>query len=330
MTDKLLTVSPSPHVHSEFSTERIMYDVAIALIPAFLVSIVFFGVGAIKVTLVAIVCCILFEYLIQKFVLKVPVTVCDGSAIVSGILLAFNVPSSIPVWMLAIGAFVTIAVAKMSFGGLGKNPFNPALVGRVFLLICFPVHMTSWPVPRLWDFSFTDAVTGATALGKLKEGVMMGHAVPELMQKIPGYMDLFIGQINGCIGEISVLALVLGAAYLLIRKVITLYIPMSYIFTVFIFTGILWLVNEQRFADPLFHILSGGLMLGAWFMATDMVTSPMSKYGMIIFGVGCGVLTVFIRLFGAYPEGVSFAILIMNATVPLINKMFRPKRFGGR
>ncbi len=330
MTDKLLTVSPSPHVHSEFSTERIMYDVAIALIPAFLVSIVFFGVGAIKVTLVAIVCCILFEYLIQKFVLKVPVTVCDGSAIVSGILLAFNVPSSIPVWMLAIGAFVTIAVAKMSFGGLGKNPFNPALVGRVFLLICFPVHMTSWPVPRLWDFSFTDAVTGATALGKLKEGVMMGHAVPELMQKIPGYMDLFIGQINGCIGEISVLALVLGAAYLLIRKVITLYIPMSYIFTVFIFTGILWLVNDQRFADPLFHILSGGLMLGAWFMATDMVTSPMSKYGMIIFGVGCGVLTVFIRLFGAYPEGVSFAILIMNATVPLINKMFRPKRFGGR
>ncbi|MCK5073977.1 MAG: RnfABCDGE type electron transport complex subunit D [Bacteriovoracaceae bacterium] len=325
-----MTVSPSPHVHSEFSTERIMYDVAIALIPAFLVSIVFFGVGAIKVTLVAIVCCILFEYLIQKFVLKVPVTVCDGSAIVSGILLAFNVPSSIPVWMLAIGAFVTIAVAKMSFGGLGKNPFNPALVGRVFLLICFPVHMTSWPVPRLWDFSFTDAVTGATALGKLKEGVMMGHAVPELMQKIPGYMDLFIGQINGCIGEISVLALVLGAAYLLIRKVITLYIPMSYIFTVFIFTGILWLVNDQRFADPLFHILSGGLMLGAWFMATDMVTSPMSKYGMIIFGVGCGVLTVFIRLFGAYPEGVSFAILIMNATVPLINKMFRPKRFGGR
>ncbi|OFZ27902.1 MAG: Na+-transporting NADH:ubiquinone oxidoreductase subunit D [Bdellovibrionales bacterium RIFOXYB1_FULL_37_110] len=324
----MLTVSPSPHVHGDFSTQRIMLDVAIALMPAFLVSILYFGMGAIKVTFIAVVACMLFEYLIQKFLLKVPVTVTDGSALVSGILLAFNVPSSIPTWMVVLGALVTIGVAKMSFGGLGKNPFNPALVGRVFLLISFPVDMTNWPRPRLMDFSFADAVSGATALGKLKEGLMMGETVDKLMVDIPGYLDLFIGNVNGSLGEMSAMALLIGAVYLLMRRVISLYIPLSFILSVVILTGIFWLYNPSRYADPLFHILSGGLMLGAWFMATDMVTSPMSKMGMMIFGIGCGLITVLIRLFGAYPEGVSFAILIMNAVVPLINRSCKPKRFG--
>jgi len=328
VTTKMLTVSPSPHVHGDFSTQRIMLDVAIALMPAFLVSILYFGMGAIKVTFIAVVACMLFEYLIQKFLLKVPVTVTDGSALVSGILLAFNVPSSIPTWMVVLGALVTIGVAKMSFGGLGKNPFNPALVGRVFLLISFPVDMTNWPRPRLMDFSFADAVSGATALGKLKEGLMMGETVDKLMVDIPGYLDLFIGNVNGSLGEMSAMALLIGAVYLLMRRVISLYIPLSFILSVVILTGIFWLYNPSRYADPLFHILSGGLMLGAWFMATDMVTSPMSKMGMMIFGIGCGLITVLIRLFGAYPEGVSFAILIMNAVVPLINRSCKPKRFG--
>ena len=328
MTTKLLTVSPSPHVHGDFSTQRIMLDVAIALMPALLVSILYFGVGALKVVFVAVVACVLFEYLIQKYLLKVPVTITDGSALVSGLLLAFNVPSSIPTWMLILGALVTIGIAKMSFGGLGKNPFNPALVGRVFLLISFPVDMTNWPKPRLLDFSFADAVSGATALGKLKEGVMMGETVDKLMIDIPSYLDLFVGNVNGSLGEMSAAALLLGAVYLLARRVISFQIPMSFILSVILLTGIFWFYDPSRYADPLFHILSGGLMLGAWFMATDMVTSPMSKKGMIIFGIGCGLLTVLIRLFGAYPEGVSFAILIMNAVVPLINRSCTPKRFG--
>ena len=296
--------------------------------PALLVSILYFGVGALKVVFVAVVACVLFEYLIQKYLLKVPVTITDGSALVSGLLLAFNVPSSIPTWMLILGALVTIGIAKMSFGGLGKNPFNPALVGRVFLLISFPVDMTNWPKPRLLDFSFADAVSGATALGKLKEGVMMGETVDKLMIDIPSYLDLFVGNVNGSLGEMSAAALLLGAVYLLARRVISFQIPMSFILSVILLTGIFWFYDPSRYADPLFHILSGGLMLGAWFMATDMVTSPMSKKGMIIFGIGCGLLTVLIRLFGAYPEGVSFAILIMNAVVPLINRSCTPKRFG--
>jgi len=307
-----------------------MLDVIIALIPALIVSLIFFGLWALKVTLIAVLSCVLFEYLIQKFLFKGVSTVRDGSAALSGLLLAFNVPSSLPVWMIIIGSFVTIAVAKMSFGGLGKNPFNPALVGRVFLLICFPVQMTNWPLPRVFNFSFSDAATGATALGKLKEGILLGNTVPELMKEIPSYLNLFLGNINGSLGEISALALLLGAAYLLLKKIISFHIPLSYILTVVIFSGILWLSNGDRFADPLFHLLSGGLILGAFYMATDMVTSPMTPKGMIIFGFGCGILTVLIRSFGAYPEGVSFAILIMNATVPLINNFCKPKRFGDK
>lgn len=328
MTSKILTISPSPHVYDNVDTKKLMYGVIIALIPALIVSIIFFGLGAIRVTLTAVVCCLIFEYLIQKFIFKGDTTINDGSAVVSGVLLAFNLPSSIPCWMVITGSLVTIGIAKMSFGGLGKNPFNPALVGRVFLLISFPVQMTSWPIPEVLHFSFADAVTGATVLGTLKEGIMQGHSVPDLMGRIPNYLDLSIGNLGGSLGEVSAFAIILGGIYMLIRKIITWHIPISFIGTVFIFTGILWLINDSRFIDPIFHLTSGGVMLGAIFMATDMVTSPMSKSGMLVFGFGCGILTTVIRLFGAYPEGVSFAILIMNACVPLIDRVFKPKRFG--
>ena len=327
MDSQLLTLSPSPHYQSDSDIKKIMYGVVIAMLPALLVSIIFFGVGAIKVTLVAIASCMLFEYLIQKFLLKVPPTINDGSAIITGILLAFNVPSSLPIWMIVVGSLVAIGIGKMSFGGLGNNPFNPALVGRVFLLISFPVDMTNWPKPQLFNTAF-DGTTGATALGIIKEGLKNGEFLSELMAKIPSYTNLFLGEMGGSLGEVSALALVLGGIYMLFKKIITWHIPVSYLMTVTIFTGILWMYDGNHYADPLFHLLSGGLMLGAFFMATDMVTSPMSYKGMIIFGIGCGIITVLIRLFGAYPEGVSFAILIMNAFVPLINIACKPKVFG--
>lgn len=328
MTAKLLNISQSPHIKADDTTPKIMYTVALALVPALLVSFMYFGLGAIKVTLVAIVSCILFEYLIQKFILKGPITINDGSALVSGLLLAFNVPSNLPCWIIIVGSLVTIGIAKMTFGGLGKNPFNPALVGRVFLLISFPVQMTSWPKPVLWNFTSLDVVTGATALGTIKEGLRQGQLFENLLQQVPTYYDMFLGNLGGSLGEVSALALIIGGVFMLIRKVITWHIPVMFILTTFVFTGIFWLCDSQHYADPVFHLFTGGLILGAVFMATDMVTSPMSKLGMIVFGVGCGLLTAIIRLFGAYPEGVSFAILIMNACVPLINIILKPKRFG--
>lgn len=322
----LLTLSGSPHLQTDRTVRAIMFDVVIAMIPALLVSIWFFGLGAIKVTVVAVVACILFEWLITKYLLKAKSTITDGSAIVTGILLAFNLPSNLPVWMIVVGALVSIGVAKMSFGGLGKNPFNPALVGRVFLLISFPVDMTSWPVPRYEGYlslgGMTDAITGPTPLGLLKSMDQVD------MAKLPNHIDMLMGNMGGCVGEISAAALLLGALYMLFRKVISWHIPVSYLFGVVLFTGILWLIDPTQNADPLWHIMAGGIMLGAFFMATDMVTSPMSAKGMLIFGVGCGLLTILIRVFGAYPEGVSFAILIMNAFVPLINRSMKPKRFG--
>lgn len=319
----LFTLSGSPHIQTDRSVRGIMFDVVIAMVPALLVSLWFFGLGALKVTLVAVIACLVFEWLITKYLLKAKSTVSDGSAIVTGILLAFNLPSNLPSWMIVIGALVSIGIAKMSFGGLGKNPFNPALVGRVFLLISFPVDMTSWPVPRFDGYlslgGITDAITGPTPLGLLKAGNI---------SELPGYVDVLIGNMGGCIGEVSAAALLLGAVYMLFRKVITWHIPVSYLGAVVLFTGILWLVNPEIYVDPLFHLMTGGIMLGAFYMATDMVTSPMSKKGMLIFGFGCGILTILIRVFGAYPEGVSFAILIMNAFVPLINKYMKPKRFG--
>ena len=302
--------------------------VVIALAPALAASIWYFGLGAIIVTLVSVVSCVAVEYLIQKFILKTKPSVSDGSAIVTGLLLAFNVPSNLPVHIIIIGAIVSIGIAKMTFGGLGNNPFNPALVGRVFLLISFPVQMTSWPVPSGFNTSYTDAVTGATPLAIMSEGIRNGEAVSTLMEQIPSHMQLFYGYMGGSMGEIAALALILGGLYMIWRKIITWHIPVTILLTVAVFTGILWAADPMKYPDPLFHLLTGGLMLGAIFMATDYVTSPMTAKGKVIYGIGIGVITVLIRNWGAYPEGVSFAILIMNAFVPLLNMYIKPKRFG--
>jgi electron transport complex protein RnfD len=326
--NRLLQVSGSPHVHGTETVKKIMWSVVIALLPALAVSVFYFGLPVLILTLVSIATCLLTEYLIQRFMLKGNVSITDGSAVITGMLLAFNVPANLPVWILMIGAFVAIAIAKMPFGGLGKNPFNPALVGRVFLLISFPVQMTTWPKPTpIWNLG-ADVITGPTPLGILKEGVKNGQAVGDLMTEMPSYVDLLFGQMGGSFGEVSAIALLIGAIFLLIRKVITWEIPVSFLLTAFLFSGIFYLVDPSTYANPCFHLVTGGLMLGACFMATDMVTSPTSRWGMIVFGVGCGLLTIIIRLFGAYPEGVSFAILIMNAFVPLINKGFKPRTYA--
>ncbi len=326
--DKLIRVSASPHVHGEESVPKLMYGVVISLVPAFALSVVYFGLGAILVTATAILSCMLFEYLIQRYLMKVTPTITDGSAVVTGLLLAFCLPANIPLWLVALGSLVAIGVGKMSFGGLGNNPFNPALVGRVFLFISFPVKLTSWPLPMGFNTSLTDAATGATPLGVIKEGLMNNESVPKLMDQIPSHLQLFYGTMNGSMGEVAAAALLLGFLYLLYKKIITWHIPVSILATVFVFTGILWLVNPESNADPLFHLLTGGVMLGAIYMATDYVTSPMTRAGMVIYGIGIGVITVLIRRFGAYPEGVQFAILIMNAFVPIINVYIKPKRFG--
>jgi electron transport complex protein RnfD len=308
-----------------------------ALIPALLVAIAYFGISALIISAISVLSCVLFQWLVEKYILKVSSTICDGSAVVTGLLLAFNVPATIDMmWIVVIGALVAIGVGKMAFGGLGKNPFNPALVGRVFLLISFPVQMTTWPDVSKVSFFGLDTVTGPTPLGLLK-----GRGA-EALDQMPQAWDMFIGHIGGSFGEVSALAILLGAAYLCWKKIITWHIPVTFIGTAFIFSAILWLVNPVHvgvdptdgmtkllgFIDPLTTILTGGIMLGACFMATDMVTSPMAKSGQIIFGVGCGLLTVIIRTWGAYPEGVSFAILLMNSVTPLINRCCKPKRFA--
>ena len=292
-----------------------MYNVLIALIPAFLVSLYFFGVGALIVTLTSVVACVLFEYLIQKFILKVKPTVSDGSAILTGVLLAFNVPANLPVWIILIGALVAIGIGKMSFGGLGNNIFNPALVGRVFLLISFPVQMTTWPKPDVLTTQYLDAETAATPLGLLKQGLPIEATTT----------DMLLGNVGGSLGEIGAIALLIGFAYMLITKVITWHIPVSILATAFIFS---WLTNGFEATEALQQLLLGGMLLGAIFMATDYVTSPMTHKGMVIYGICIGLLTIIIRRWGAYPEGMSFAILIMNAVTPLINKYVKPKRFG--
>lgn len=313
-----LIISPAPHIHSSDSISKSMYGVIIALIPAYLVALYYFGLGALIVSIMAVLSCVLFEYIIQRFLLKGASTITDGSAILTGLLLSFNLPSNIPVWIVIIGSLVAIGIGKMSFGGLGNNPFNPALVGRIFLLISFPVQMTSWPRPIPFNTQYLDAETGATPLAMIK-----GH-----FGQLPDTLDLLIGNIGGSLGEVSAIALLVGLVYLLIRKIITWHIPVSIIATVFVFTGILYLVKPEVYASPLIHLLTGGLLLGAIFMATDYVTSPMTGLGMIIYGIGIGVITVVIRVFGSYPEGMSFAILIMNAFTPLINIYIKPKRFG--
>jgi Na+-translocating ferredoxin:NAD+ oxidoreductase subunit D len=327
----MFTISGSPHVHGDENVKKIMYTVVYAMVPAILVSIYFFGLDAARVLLISVMACLFFEWAIQKYLIKGPVTINDGSAVVAGILLAFNIPANIPSWIIIIGALVTIGVAKMSFGGLGKNPFNPALVGRVFMLISFPVQMTSWPVPKaLFSSQVTDAITGPTALGILKEGVGAGKTIEQIMAdpNMPAYIDRLTGNMTGSLGEMSALALILGGIFMVIRKVIDWQLPVSIIATVFAIAGVFHLIDPTHYIDPTFHLFTGGLMLGAIYMATDMVSSPMNMSGKVFYGVGIGLITIIIRLWGAYPEGISFAILIMNAFTPLINSAFKPKRFG--
>ncbi|WP_068471525.1 RnfABCDGE type electron transport complex subunit D [Saccharicrinis aurantiacus] len=322
------TVSPSPHIHSGDSVKKNMYGVIIALLPTLAISIYNFGLGALVVTATAIAACLLFEHLIQKFLLKQETTIWDGSAIITGMLLAFNIPSNLPIWIIVIGALVAIGIGKMSFGGLGNNPFNPALVGRVFLLISFPVQMTSWPTIKNTFLSYTDVQTGATPLSVMKEALANGELPTDVLGQIPSYRDMFLGLQGGSAGEMAGIAILIGLAFMLFRKIITWHIPVAVLGSVFAFAGILHWIDPMMYAPPMFHILSGGLFLGAVFMATDYASSPMSNKGGIIFGIGIGVITVAIRVFGAYPEGISFAILIMNAFVPLIDKYIKPKRFG--
>ena len=317
--DKLL-VSPSPHLHTKTSTKSLMRDVVIALIPAVIVSFLFYGWSSMLLMAVSIASCLLVELFITRFLLKKPSTIADCSALVTGILLALNLPATTPWWVVFIGAVVAIGVAKMTFGGLGQNLFNPALVGRVFLLISFPTYMTNWEKPNGFIGNF-DAFTGATPLGIAKEG---GVAAIESMD----YMDMLFCNIGGSAGELSALALIAGFIYLLARRVIRPYITLSILATVAVFSGIFWAINPAEFTDPLFNLLTGGLLLGSIFMATDYVTSPMSNMGGVVFGIGIGVITMLIRYFGAYPEGVSFAILIMNSVVPLLNKWFHTKKYG--
>ena len=328
MSTQFLTVSPSPHIHSEDSVQKLMYGVIIAMVPALAISFFVFGIGAIFVTLLSVVSCVVVEFALTKYLLKKEPTIMDGSAIITGILLAFNVPSSLPWWAIIIGSIVAIGIGKTAFGGLGNNPFNPALVGRVFLLISFPVQMTSWPVPFESRLQFLDATTGATPLAIIKEGIDAGIPVSQLMSEIPSYLNMMLGGLGGSLGEISAIGLIIGFIYMLWKKIITWHTPIAMLATIVVFTGILWMINPDRFIDPVFHLLTGGIMLGAFFMATDYVTSPMTAKGMLIYGAGIGFLTVVIRTFGAYPEGVSFAILIMNGFVPLMNKYIKPKRFG--
>jgi electron transport complex protein RnfD len=326
MTEKALTVSLSPHTYDDASVKKLMYGVILALTPSFIWSVVVFGIGALVVTMVSIVSCIAIEYVIQKYVLRQKPSVSDGSAVVTGLLLALNVPSNLPVGLVFIGSLIAIGIGKMSFGGLGCNPFNPALVGRVFLLISFPVQMTSWPIPRGFATGYVDTQTGATPLGIIQERGDI--PVSQLADQIPSYSDLFIGQVGGSLGEVAAFALLLGFIILLSLRIISWHIPVSIVVSVVASTGILWLADPVNNADPLFHVLSGGLLLGAIFMATDYVTSPMVAKAKWIFGAGIGILTVIIRVFGSYPEGVSFAILIMNAFVPILNRYIKSKRFG--
>ncbi len=315
-----LIVTESPHSRSGKTTSGIMLDVVIALVPALIAGIWVFGCRALVLAVVCVLSSVLFEWAWCKL-LKKPSSVGDLSAVVTGLLLALNLPVTMPFWMAVIGSLFAIIVVKQFFGGIGHNFMNPALAARAFLLTSWAQAMTTWtpPFAKISLFSNADAVTTATPLTIIKEGAFEG---------LPSYLDLFLGNIGGCIGEVSTLAILIGAAYLLIRGVISIKIPACYIITVAIMTFIFGGENGLFTGDPLLHILSGGLMLGAFFMATDYVTTPYTKKGQIVFGIGCGIITSVIRLYGGYPEGVSYAILLMNVASPLIDKFTAPKRFG--
>lgn len=315
-------VSPSPHLHGGDSTQRIMATVVITLLPALAFSVFIYGMSAIMVTLIAIVSCMAFEFIIGKWLLGRGNTLGDWSAVLTGLLLAFNLPATISPWLVVLGALVAIGVGKMSFGGLGRNLFNPALVGRVFLLISFPVQMTMFP-----DTPGVDSITGATPLAYVKEALSQGKALSDILPT--NYLqDLLFGFKDGSLGEIGGVLLILGGVVLLLRKIITWHIPVAVLGSMALFASVLWMVDPSQYVNPMFHLFTGGALLGAIYMATDYVTSPMSHRGMLIYGIGIGVITILIRVWGAYPEGISFAILIMNACVPLINMYVKPKRFG--
>lgn len=312
MEQRLLTVSLPPHIHAPGTTAGAMWRVVVALIPALACSLWVFGLGAAVVTVISVLACMGTEYFITRFMLKRRPTLGDGSAALTGLLLAMNLPSNLPPWTIVIGAVVAIGIGKMAFGGLGCNIFNPALVGRVFLLLSFPVQMTSWPLPGA-GMEYLDAATGATVLGAIKMG--------ELSASDINVADLLVGNTGGSLGEVGALALIVGGLFLVLSKVITWHIPVSVVVSAALFSLCIG-------GDIAVELLSGGLLLGAIFMATDYVTSPMTRSGMLIYGAGIGIITIIIRHWGAYPEGVSFAILLMNGCTPLINRLCRPKRFG--
>ena len=322
-----MLVSPSPHIHSAVSTTSLMRDVVIALLPAAICSVVFYGWMELLILAVSVASCVLLEYVITRYLMKAPSTICDLSAVVTGLLLGLNLPATTPWWVVIIGAVVAIGVAKMSFGGLGQNPFNPALTARVFLLVSYPTYMTHWEAPQ--GLFGVDAVTGPTPLGMVKEGLLQGQTVPQIMSDNGlSYSQMLFANIGGTAGEVCALALLAGFVYLLVRRVIRPHITLSIWATVALVSLVFWLAAPDRFTDPLFNLLTGGMILGSCFMATDYVTSPMSVKGGIIFGIGIGFITMMIRYFGSYPEGMSFAILIMNAFVPLLNMWFHQKKYG--
>ena len=322
-----LTVSPSPHLHSKASTASIMRDVVIALSPAIVVSILFYGWSEILVLAVSSVSCVLLEWLIAKYLMKRPELFSGWSALVTGLLLAMNLPSTTPWWVAVVGAVVAIGVAKMSFGGLGQNLFNPAITARVFLLISFPVQMTNWTVPNGF-IGGVDAVSGATPLGIIKEGLKAGESISEVLAANGMNAHTLLRDIGGSGGEISALALIAGFIYLLVRKVVKPWIPLSILATIAAIAAIFNGIDPEHFTGPNFNLITGGVLLGALFMATDYVTSPMSNWGGVVFGIGIGLIVMMIRYFGSYPEGMSFAILIMNCFVPLINRAFHQKKYG--
>ena len=341
----VLKVSLSPHAASSDSVSRVMWTVVLALLPAVLVGLWAFGVSAALVQAVCVGASVLTEWAITRFLMKSPSRISDGSAVITGLLLGMNLPSGIPLWQAVAGSVFAIGIGKMVFGGIGHNPFNPALVGRAFMLASFPAEMTAWPAPgaarwtllqfggadRIAAAGGIDAVSGATALGRLAEAANAGPSAgagASVGSGAPSYLDLFLGNSAGSLGEISALAILAGGLFLLARRVITWESPVFFLGGLALFTGIFWLVDPTRYADPLFHLLAGGAMLGAWFMVTDMVTSPMTRAGRMIFAGGAGLLAGAIRLFGAYPEGVSYAILIFNGLVPLIDRWVKPRRFG--
>lgn len=313
-------VSPNPHIHSAVSTESLMRDVVIALVPAIVVSVLFYGWAELLILAVSAVSCVLIEWAIVKFLLKRPGIFSPGAALVTGLLLAMNLPVSTPWWIVLIGAVFAIGVVKMSFGGLGQNVFNPAIAARVFLLVSFPQQMTNWTAP-LGFVALPDAFSGATLLGQVH---ILGAEGADALASV----QTFLYNIGGSAGEISALALLAGWVYLVVRKVIRPWITLSIFATVAIVAAIFHAVDPTAYTGPLFNLLSGGLILGACFMATDYVTSPMSNWGGVVFGFGIGFLVMMIRYFGSYPEGVSFAILLMNMTVPLIDRAFHGKKYG--